>query len=62
MDGCYSFWVGALVPLIGMSGKVKSGSVIDMIRLQEYILSCCQNNEYGGLRDKPSKYFQVTNC
>ncbi|KAJ1658034.1 CAAX farnesyltransferase (FTase) subunit beta [Dispira simplex] len=59
VDGCYSFWVGGLFPLIASNicrGKsVRSGYLYDREKLQQYILTCCQGSR-GGLRDKPEKH------
>lgn len=46
VDSCYSFWVGALFPILGAEGAFNAEA------LQNYILVCCQEEE-GGLRDKP---------
>lgn len=47
VDSCYSFWVGALFPILGAPTAFNADS------LQRYILSCCQEEDGGGLRDKP---------
>ncbi|SCU97097.1 LAFA_0G09736g1_1 [Lachancea sp. 'fantastica'] len=52
VDGCYSYWVGAVNSLLEAEGF---GSFIDKIALQDYILKCCQSPEKPGLRDKPGK-------
>lgn len=62
VDGCYSFWQGALVPVVqALISKEDSQLVAFMKRplfhreaLQEYILICCQRPT-GGLIDKPGK-------
>ena len=69
VDGCYSFWVGAVFPLLdtddllynrGASTVVffwsprTAGQHAFLAALQEYILLCCQAPA-GGLRDKPGK-------
>lgn len=46
VDSCYSFWVGALFPILDAS------VAFDAEALQKYILVCCQEDG-GGLRDKP---------
>lgn len=46
VDSCYSFWVGALFPMLDASHAFNADA------LQRYILTCCQD-ERGGLRDKP---------
>lgn len=56
VDGCYSFWTGALFPLI--RSVVPDAKPFDSLGLQKYILVCAQNNETGGLRDKPEEYVQ----
>jgi protein farnesyltransferase subunit beta len=52
VDSCYSFWVGALFPLLG------APRAFNAVALQRYILACCQEEGEeggvgGGLRDKP---------
>ncbi|KAM8703485.1 hypothetical protein ACLKA7_008156 [Drosophila subpalustris] len=58
VDGCYSFWVGATIPitqatLVG-TDKSMEQTFFDIEALQEYILLCCQKAN-GGLIDKPGK-------
>lgn len=58
VDGCYSFWVGATIPitqatLVG-SNKNMEQTFFDIEALQEYIILCCQKSN-GGLIDKPGK-------
>ncbi|KAH8395525.1 hypothetical protein KR222_000501 [Zaprionus bogoriensis] len=58
VDGCYSFWVGATIPitqatLVG-ADKGMEQTFFDVEALQEYILLCCQKSS-GGLIDKPGK-------
>lgn len=58
VDGCYSFWVGATIPitqatLVG-SDKGMEQTFFDIEALQEYIILCCQKAN-GGLIDKPGK-------
>jgi protein farnesyltransferase subunit beta len=52
VDGCYSFWAGALFPMIR---RLAPASYFDVAALQKYILVCCQNGVTGGLCDKPGK-------
>lgn len=52
VDGCYSFWVGGLLGILDVLTKEE---IVSRTLLQNYILSCCQNDKYGGLRDKPDK-------
>lgn len=49
VDSCYSFWVGALFPIVGAPAAFNAPA------LQRYILTCCQEDadDGGGLRDKP---------
>ncbi|XP_034660048.1 protein farnesyltransferase subunit beta [Drosophila subobscura] len=58
VDGCYSFWVGATIPITQatLSGgdKEMEHTLFDVEALQEYILICCQKQN-GGLIDKPGK-------
>ncbi|XP_017469118.1 PREDICTED: protein farnesyltransferase subunit beta [Rhagoletis zephyria] len=58
VDGCYSFWVGATIPItqaiISQEGELLKPSLFDTSALQEYILLCCQKAN-GGLIDKPGK-------
>ena len=60
VDGCYSFWQGAIPVLIA---KYTNDNILcNSIHLQKYILHCGQQME-GGLRDKPGQYvcfFQPT--
>jgi protein farnesyltransferase subunit beta len=51
VDGCYSFWIGAVFPRLPAPAPQAWYSTD---ALQEYILLCCQAPA-GGLRDKPSK-------
>lgn len=59
VDGCYSFWQGAIFPVIlGLLESAKKrpiGSLYDYRALQEYVLICCQYKYHGGLLDKPGK-------
>lgn len=58
VDSCYSFWVGALFPLLGLTDGVdgiessRMTGMFEAERLQRYVLECCQVG-IGGLRDKP---------
>ncbi|CAR24215.1 protein farnesyltransferase [Lachancea thermotolerans CBS 6340] len=52
VDGCYSYWVGAVAAILEAYGL---GESIDKSQLREYILKCCQSKERPGLRDKPGK-------
>lgn len=71
VDGCYSFWVGGLFPLIYMSLKHSGDKGLQdnlwhfhQESLQEYILYCCQYPR-GGLMDKPGKgrdYYHTCYC
>lgn len=62
VDGCYSFWVGALFPLLDFVTNAGKSTdrllhhrwVMDQIALQRYLLVACQQAK-GGLRDKPGK-------
>ncbi|KNC78255.1 hypothetical protein SARC_09312, partial [Sphaeroforma arctica JP610] len=63
VDGCYSFWMGGIFPLIGYMQKnraksestlVKEDWLFNRIALQEYILFACQE-PFGGCIDKPGK-------
>ena len=49
VDGCYSFWQAAAFDCLG------KGNFIDSAALQRYILAACQDEQKGGLRDKPGK-------
>jgi protein farnesyltransferase subunit beta len=49
VDGCYSFWQAACFDCIG------KGNLIDSAALQRYVLAACQDEQKGGLRDKPGK-------
>ncbi|ODV84983.1 hypothetical protein CANARDRAFT_28715 [[Candida] arabinofermentans NRRL YB-2248] len=52
VDGCYSHWVGGLTPILEIA--IDHKRVIDRMKLQNYILCCCQDDQFG-LRDKPGK-------
>lgn len=57
VDGCYSFWVGALFPIVDLESSVNgllSNTYFDRDALQRYLLGCCQGVK-GGMRDKPGK-------
>lgn len=62
VDGCYSFWQGALVPIVQALiskedpdvGAFMKRPLFHREALQEYILICCQRPS-GGLIDKPGK-------
>lgn len=59
VDGCYSFWQGALFPIIERFLHDEEGhfgwTMYDYRALQEYVLVCCQERYSGGLIDKPGK-------
>ncbi len=69
VDGCYSFWAGALFPLVDRLGRHsqedRRASRACNDRKEErarigtglaaYILTCCQSDTTGGLWDKPGK-------
>lgn len=61
VDGCYSHWTGGTAALIEILINYKNGRnegsyhpIVDRQRLQNYILSCCQDKL--GLRDKPGMH------
>uniref|UniRef100_A0A1B0BUH6 Protein farnesyltransferase subunit beta n=1 Tax=Glossina palpalis gambiensis TaxID=67801 RepID=A0A1B0BUH6_9MUSC len=59
VDGCYSFWVGATIPITQSIISNENNhklvkTLFDVGALQEYILLCCQKPN-GGLIDKPGK-------
>lgn len=53
VDACYSFWVGALFPLL--ESVINVESLFNRDALKTYILNCAQNSTNGGFRDKPGK-------
>ena len=53
VDGCYSFWMGAIFPLI--HDGPSEAYLFCQESLQTYILACCQDYDTGGLLDKPEK-------
>ncbi|KAG0324199.1 hypothetical protein BGZ99_002079 [Dissophora globulifera] len=70
VDGCYSFWMGGVFPIIGkmLEELRQDNSTLDFVydrdALQEYLLVACQSKT-GGLRDKPSKsvdYYHTCYC
>ncbi|CAJ1410614.1 unnamed protein product [Effrenium voratum] len=62
VDSCYSFWQGAIFPLLHEAFRQKGGSMplpddhcwFSPQPLQMYLLLACQHPN-GGLRDKPGK-------
>lgn len=53
VDGCYSFWVGAVAAILEAESL---GHCMSKNDLHQYICQCCQSLEQGGgLRDKPNK-------
>lgn len=54
VDSCYSFWVGALFPLLAIAkgGCKRTAALFDADAVARYVLDCCQVQN-GGLRDKP---------
>lgn len=64
VDGCYSFWVGGVFPLLAElqvqrrtagAGEGHGEPVLHPQALSDYVLACCQHPA-GGLIDKPGKY------
>lgn len=62
VDSCYSFWCGALFPLLA-SVAAAPGSppfppwAMSAGHLERYVLLCCQDRSgHGGLKDKPGKH------
>jgi len=65
VDGCYSFWVGALLPLIQAAQRQELARkheetadqqgepIFDTVAAQEYVLLCCQASHSGGFTDRP---------
>eukprot|EP00056_Hartaetosiga_gracilis_P011737 m.179494 g.179494 ORF g.179494 m.179494 type:complete len:372 (-) comp13569_c1_seq1:6938-8053(-) len=61
VDGCYSFWVGAVFPMVAMI--FGEDSLVNAEGLVKYVLGCCQMQH--GLRDKPGKrqdYYHTAYC
>lgn len=60
VDGCYSFWVGALFPILHEEMNIDESKIsennwlFDEISLQQYLIQACQHHR-GGLIDKPGK-------
>lgn len=64
VDSCYSFWCGALFPLLAAAGvgaeaRAAAGAqfvpwAMSAEHLERYVMLCCQS-PHGGLRDKPGK-------
>ncbi|KAI8808627.1 terpenoid cyclases/protein prenyltransferase alpha-alpha toroid [Cladochytrium replicatum] len=77
VDGCYAFWQGGVFPILEAHFKRKDPrwsvfrddrgvphGLFDRVKLQEYLLLCCQDAR-GGLRDKPGKrpdYYHTCYC
>lgn len=53
VDACYSFWIGSSFTLA--ESFLGTQSLFNRSALKTYILNCCQDEAYGGLRDKPGK-------
>jgi len=62
VDACYSFWQAACLPMLPgqelcspvLAQSWAASGGFDRMRLQEYLLRCCQDAS-GGLWDKPGK-------
>lgn len=54
VDGCYSFWIGGLVPIFEAL-LPESPEVTSRAALNNYLLCACQDEKMGGMRDKPGK-------
>ncbi|CAN3375445.1 protein farnesyltransferase subunit beta [Diutina rugosa] len=52
VDACYSFWVGAAIPLIEIATKTEQ--LFNRYALKSYLLRVAQNSR-GGFKDKPGK-------
>eukprot|EP00040_Diaphanoeca_grandis_P044554 m.12730 g.12730 ORF g.12730 m.12730 type:complete len:399 (-) comp9419_c0_seq1:95-1291(-) len=73
VDGCYSFWVGGVFPLLSKllftdneqkQKQIQPHELCSWAALSDYILYCCQDIR-GGLRDKPEKsrdYYHTCYC
>lgn len=65
VDGCYSFWVGGVFPLLSELLHIDEiKSLFHRNALEDYILLCGQADG-GGLRDKPGKgrdYYHTCYC
>jgi len=62
VDGCYSFWQGAVFPVIHAILSKANPHMIPLDKwlfnqqaLQEYLLCCCQET-LGGMIDKPDRH------
>lgn len=53
VDACYSFWIGASCALL--EAYLGVDTLFNRSALKCYILNCCQDKKFGGLRDKPGK-------
>lgn len=53
VDACYSFWIGALFPMLEV--LTDSKELFDRDGLYHYILRVAQESKNGGFRDKPGK-------
>lgn len=54
VDGCYSHWVGGVVPFLEIVIG-STNSTVSRPALCNYILMCCQSEKFPGLVDKPGK-------
>lgn len=53
VDACYSFWIGALFPMLEMAEN--TSLLFDREALKCFLLICAQDVERGGFKDKPGK-------
>jgi protein farnesyltransferase subunit beta len=55
VDSCYSFWLTAAIEVIQLmnSDFTNKTTLFNAKALQAYILIACQNEQFGGISDKP---------
>ena len=54
VDSCYSYWQGAVFPVLQLIQSPQDTPLYDHLALQAYLLVACQSAKTGGLIDKPS--------
>jgi len=53
VDSCYSYWQGAVFPVLQLIQSPQDTPLYDHLALQAYLLVACQSTKTGGLVDKP---------
>ena len=53
VDSCYSYWQGAVFPILQLIQSREDCPLYDHLALQAYLLIACQSSKTGGMIDKP---------